>query len=261
MQIPEPREVRQYLREFAEYCWTVVCHYYLLLGGVVIGATVTLFPNFYQGVRVSGWLISVVFIFIATFLVWRSQQKQVARLHNEIIGLQNEVTALQERMRSKILVSCGKKADKGIVIADGQTWYRARLDLQGVMPIPDIEATVIGLLQDGKAVQLAEILTLTMYPGMIDSYAFDKNLKTLKEGTPEFVDVICVYPNGVAVFPVKFCPRAISLETMLPAGHKYTITVAISSPSNRTDICTFEFDWTGDAKTSELTLVSVNPPS
>src|SRR5205823_8703899 len=119
-----------------------------------------------------------------------------------------KITTLEDRMKSKIRVSCGKSVDKSVVSADGQTWYRARLDLQGVISVPDIEATITELLQDGKRVQLDEILVLTMYPGvLLPGYPIDKNLKTLSEGSPEFVDLICVQANGVAIFPLKFYPR------------------------------------------------------
>jgi hypothetical protein len=53
---------------------------------------------------------------------------------------------------------------------------------------------------------------------MTNPYPIDKNLKTLGEGSPEFVDVVRVQVNGTAIFPLKFYPRAITPEGMLPAA-------------------------------------------
>jgi len=131
---------------------------------------------------VSGWLISAFFIFLATFLVWKSQQKQSARLQRVIDGLQGEVGTLQEQMRSKILVSCGRAVPKSVLSADGQTWYRARLDLKGINPVPDIEATIIELHQDGKPIKLPEVLALTMYPGMTKKYPDDYEFENSQRG-------------------------------------------------------------------------------
>jgi hypothetical protein len=171
----------------------------------------------------------------------------------------DKAIALEERMKSRIRVSCGKSVDKSVVSAGGEMWYRARLDLEGCTPVPDIEASVTELLEDGEKVLLQEYLTLTMYPGMMPApYA---NTKTLNEGRPEFVDIIRV-ADGMAHFPLKFYPRAVDHHTLLKPKHTYRIIIAIcSSPSNRTDMCTFEFQWTGDPDTSDIRLVSVTPPA
>jgi hypothetical protein len=143
MRIPPPAEVRQHLREFGSYFWAVVCHYYLLLGGVVVGATVTLFPESYQGVRVSGWLISACLIFIATFLAWMSERQRANEQHQKVLEF-------EAKMKSRIQVSCGKSADKSVVPVEGEMWFRARLDLEGCTPIPDIEAAVKNYGKMGK---------------------------------------------------------------------------------------------------------------
>jgi hypothetical protein len=62
-------------------------------------------------------------------------------------------------------VSCGKSVEKSVVPVAGETWYRARLDLEGVAAIPDIEVTMIELRQDGQKVPLHEVLVLTDVSG------------------------------------------------------------------------------------------------
>jgi hypothetical protein len=166
----------------------------------------------------------------------------------------------EEQTTSRIRVSCGKTVDKSVVQADGETWYRARLDLNGSVAVHDIEATVIELWEDDKKVSLSECLTLTMYPGMINRPGGDTNLRTLREGKPEFIDVIRV-AGSLAHFPLKLYPRAVAHDKLLTSGHTYRIIVTICSPDNRTDVCTFEFEWTGDPGTSDIRLLSVMPPS
>jgi len=212
---------------------------FLLIGAVAsVGLRVPPLISF-----VAAFCLAVAF---ACFHCWRDEHEK-ARV-------------LERRMKSRIRVSCGESVPQSIVPADGEMWYRARLELDGIAAIPDIEAAITELWQDGEKVPLAEVLILTMYPGMINVYPVDTNLKTLREGKPEFVDVIRVHASGAAVFPLKFYPRAVAHDKLLQLGHTYTIIVAVCSPSNRTDICTFEFKWTGDTKTSDIRLISVRPP-
>jgi hypothetical protein len=197
------------------------------------------------------WWISFIAAFclavaVACFLVWREEHENVVVLTN--------------RMKSRIRISCGKSVPQSVVPAGGEVWYRARLDLDGVVPVPDIEAAITELWQDGERVALPETLILTMYPGMTSAYPVDTNLKTLREGKPEFVDVIRTHVAGGAFFPLKFYPRAVAHDELLHPGHTYTIIVAVCSTSNRTDICKFEFNWTGDPQTSDIRLISVKPP-
>jgi len=163
---------------------------------------------------------------------------------------------LPSTAKHKISVSCGKLVEKSVVTAGGETWYRARLDLQGSDPVRDIEAIVTDLWEDEIKVQLQENLTLTMHPGMIDRYPVDKNLQTLRAGTPEFVDVIRVGDN-IAHFPLKFYPRAVDHGKLLTPAHTYQMTVVIHSQSDTPLICTFEFEWTGDTQTSDIRLISI----
>jgi hypothetical protein len=158
---------------------------------------------------------------------------------------------------SKIRISCGKSVEQSIVSADGETWYRARLDLIGITPVTDIEAKVTELWEDDAKVPLQEVLTLTMYPGILKP---EGDFRTLNEGCPEFVDIVRV-GDGIAHFPLKFYPRAVDHKNLLKPNHTYRITVMIYSRSNRPDKCTFEFRWTGDPKTSDIGLISATSPS
>jgi uncharacterized membrane protein YhaH (DUF805 family) len=82
MQIPTIRQIQEGFCDFWRYTWAVLCHYILVVGGVLLGAILTLYPNIYQGARVSGWWISGILIFIATFLAWRQQYLDARHLHD-----------------------------------------------------------------------------------------------------------------------------------------------------------------------------------
>ena len=76
---------------------------------------------------------------------------------------ENRVERLESRMKSRIRVTCGKSVDKSVVSAGGKMWYRARLDLEGCVAVPNLRASIIELWEDGNKVPLSEYLTLTKY--------------------------------------------------------------------------------------------------
>jgi hypothetical protein len=103
-----------------------------------------------------------------------------------------------------------------------------------------------------------------MHPGVIGgSYSLDKNLITLRAGSPEFVDVVHLTKEGLAVFPLKFCPGSVDNYAIFKAEHEYQITMVLvnASPSHPSLKCTFEFNWTGDRDKSDIRLLSVTLPS
>jgi len=208
------------------------------------------------GVRASGfWLVVFLFV-IAGYLAWRDERQRANEEHQKVI-------ALEQRMQSRIRVSCGSSVHQSVVTElDGRTtWFRAKLELIGHIPVPDIEAHVIELLEDARKVGLQECLILTMYPGKTSPE--DKNLRTLYAGTPEFVDIIHVTHDGRAVFPIKFYNRSMPYETLLQPNRTYTILITLTtpSPSHPTITCTFEFDWTDEPNSSDIRLIGVTPPS
>jgi hypothetical protein len=217
---------------------------------VITGLIVLAFTNFPAEKTVSFILLIVFGVLFIIEICFISPFKHAKTLTEKL-------DALEEQMKSRIKVSCGKSVDQSVVPADGETWFRARLDLKGCTPVPDIEASVVELWEDEGKVALQECLILTMYPGVMKSHD-DK--RTLYEGKPEFVDVIRV-GDGIAHFPLKFYPRSVNHAALLKPKHTYRIIVVINSPSNRADKCTLEFKWTGDPATSDIRLISVKPPS
>jgi hypothetical protein len=215
---------------------------FILIGAVAsVGLRVPPLISF-----VAAFCFAVAF---ACFLCWRDE-------HEKALVLEN-------RMKSRIRISCGRNVEQSIVQRDGKFWFRAKLDLEGHAAIPGIEARVISLLEDGQKVSVSEYLILTMYPGMTAPYPIDLNLKTLAPRSSEFIDVIHVRNDGLAIFPLKFYPGSVDVSALLQPGHTYQVIVAIisaASPPHPTMTCVFEFEWTGDPNTSNIRLLSVTPP-
>jgi hypothetical protein len=177
-----------------------------------------------------------------------------------VFGAENDKRIeLEKRANPRIRVSCGRSVDKSVVKeVDGKrTWFRARLDLLGDIPIPDIDPNVTELREDGKKVQLQELLNLTMYPGL--KSPVDSNLRTLYPGRPEFVDVISSTSDGKAGFPLKWYHGSVPYDTLIKPNHAYEIVVVLTAPSHPTVTCCFEFRWTGDPDKSEIRLLDVKP--
>ena len=244
---PTAKEISEHIRLLPRFLVAVVGHYVLVGGGAIIGTVLLFSPELYQGVRASGLWLSFVLLVMAMFLAWRDEYIKIG--------------AFEERMKSTIQVSCGRAIHQSVVTElDGKTtWFRGKLDLIGQASVPDIEAHVIELLEDGKKVALQECLILTMYPGKASPQ--DKNLRTLYARTPEFVDIIQVTHDGKAVFPVKWYNRSVPYDTLLQPQHVYTIVVTLTSPSHLTIECAFEFDWTGDPNSSDIRLLDTTPGS
>jgi hypothetical protein len=102
MQIPTFKQIQEGFCDFGRYTWAVLCHYILVVGGVALGAILTVYPEIYRGVRVSGWWLSGIMIFVATFLAWR-QQHLDARHLSDIQSSKLEV-AYDENRDCKVLM-------------------------------------------------------------------------------------------------------------------------------------------------------------
>ena len=264
---------------FVKTIWDTIGH----IGNVqtlwdMISAAIQYWPSFLRAivwVATSWWLpliASTICLLLWWFLSGREKKRSFAAVtfDDAIIvpsGRDDGTAVLRHRgasaqapAGSRIRISCGKSVEKSVVSADGEIWYRARLDLERGESIPDLEAIVTELWKDELKVRLQENLVLTMNPGMLAPYPKDRNMRTLTDGCPEFIDVIRVGPDKIAHFPLKFYPRAVDHPNLLKPQHAYKVAVVIRSPAHQTLICTFEFQWTGDTDTSDIRLLSVRPP-
>src|SRR5437762_11224565 len=125
-----------------------------------------------------------------------------------------------------------------ILTARGVTFFRARLDLIGREPVRNIEAAITAIRKDGKKLPLDEAARLTLHPG----YGV---LDELREGTPEFVDVLKVEEDERLALALIGTYPAVDTYSCNEAGHTYELDVSITG-STRTRMCTFVFVWTGD---------------
>jgi hypothetical protein len=217
MQIPPVSEVRQHICKFGTYCWAVLCHYYLLLGGVVVGATVTLFPESYQGVRMSGWIMSGFLIFVATFLAWLSEHQRANQQHQKVLQL-------EERLRPRITVACGQNVGGCVVPDHNGIWYRVRLDSTGAN-VSEVEPSIVRLLQDGQQIDLREVLVVQMC--MSERLG---QTAIMREGRPEYIN-IAFGANDTQKPPVltlKHYPGSVGERAYLKPGYRYRLDVVLN---------------------------------
>jgi hypothetical protein len=67
--------------------------------------------------------------------------------------LKSKIANLEERLKSRITVRCGKDVE-GCVVKDHRgIWYRARLDMTGAN-VSGVEATITGIWENGAKVNL-----------------------------------------------------------------------------------------------------------
>src|SRR5262245_4091503 len=142
MGAPTLEQISEDLRFFLRFVGAVCRHYFLIAGGAIIGAILLCCPEWYQGVHVSGLWRRFALLVTAAFLAWRDEHRKSL--------------ALEQRMKSRIRVSCGRSVEKSIVTDHTGTWFRARLDLEGETSIPNIEGSVVDLLEDDRKVPLQE---------------------------------------------------------------------------------------------------------
>src|SRR5437773_2599743 len=116
-----------------------VCGWVSLSTGFIVAGLIWCFPKWahdHVSDRMNTFLVGLVPLLAGAgvFLVrWIYSSYAVFKVERD-----NRI-ALEERLKSKIIVSCGKSVDKSVVPADGEMWFRARLDLEGCTPVPDIE--------------------------------------------------------------------------------------------------------------------------
>src|SRR5206468_1976334 len=119
--------------ELGRYFKAVLVWWVKTVGGSIVAFFQIFYAlNYKQAPPVISWCLLGVCFTVAGFLAWRHEHKKAERL--------------ESRMKSGIRVSCGKSVDKSVdksvVSASGKMWYRARLDLEGCVAVPNLEASI-----------------------------------------------------------------------------------------------------------------------
>ena len=134
---------------------------------------------------------------------------------------------LEERMRSRIKVSCGKEIE-GCVVPDNANrgiWYRVRLDLTGAN-VSGLEASIVDLWEDGHKVNLYGEY---MIVGMCGSE--QKGQTTLiREGRPEFINLLFAADDAQKppVLSLKHYPGSIGDRVFLKLNHEYQMEMVLN---------------------------------
>jgi len=240
MRLPTLEQISENVRLFLRFLWAVCGHYFLVGGGAIIGTILLLFPELYQGVRVSGLWLFIALCLIAMFLAWRDEHRKA---ENE----QSRILALEERMKPKMQISGGRSVDKCFIWAGDIFYFRARLESLGAEHIHNVEAHVTEIRRDGEPVELKEVAQLMMHPGC-------RTLPVLKHKVTGFIDVIKTGLNTQPVLALAWNYASVDAD-LVASGHTYQIDIAVSAESVPTQMCTFVFAWSGDPFTSKFEML------
>ncbi len=223
----------EWIKELRGWFKAVLVWWFKSVGGSVVAVFQILYALKYKEAppMISWWLLGVCFI-AASFLAWRDKNKKAE--------------LLEELTKSKIAVTCGRKVEMSILTANKTTFFRARLDLIGIEPVRNVEAAIVSIKREGKKLPLNEAVRLMLHPGF-------GSLDELREGTPEFVDVLKVEPDGKLALALIGHYPAVDTYCCDESGRTYELDVSITG-STRTRMCTFVFVWTGNRDTAEFAL-------
>jgi hypothetical protein len=183
MQIPTFKQIQEGFCDFWRYIWAVLCHYFLVIGGVALGAILTLYPEIYRGVRMSGWWISGILIFLATFLAWR-QQYLDARHLRDIQSPKLEV-AYDENKDCKCIMEPPRSEVPFVFL-------RLLVTTESISQIRNCQGHLTRLERDNQKIW-SGLHLLTFAPEEDD----DATDKTIRHGYNYHLDVIAIGGNGV----------------------------------------------------------------
>jgi hypothetical protein len=119
--------MREWISDIIRFLKSVIVRWFSAFAGTFVMAVWAIYQ------QVTGkplpmaafWLLVGICVLFAGFLAWRDEYKKAKQL--------------EERMKSRIGVTCGRKVEMSLLTARGITFFRARLDLIGIEPIRNIE--------------------------------------------------------------------------------------------------------------------------
>jgi len=161
----------------------------------------------------------------------------------------------KDELTPKVSIIFGRDVPGCVVqsrFSDGTagTFYRLRLEADGAPVIFNVAGRLASLRRDGAELLQGDALRLTVTPAervqpeVVDLYA----------GIPEFLDVLVTTDKGSVFIPTRFVPNSLDVATMFKEPGFYALTVAVMSPLTPMIEAEIVFRWTGDYKTSELSL-------
>jgi hypothetical protein len=240
MRPPTAQELRENCRQFfSDYFPSFAGHYVYAGGGAIVGVALLLFPDAYQGVRVSGfWLVVLLFV-IAGYLAWLDERRRADGEHKKVL-------ALEERMKPRITVSCD---DEQCVLPPhalgGNALFRVATHLGGADLVTNVVAKIKAIRKDGHKLPLLEPVRLKFHSSNDGS----GELKTMRPETSEPLDMLAIV-NGELWLSLAWGYGAFDNRCCNDPNHTYEIDVAISSSIWPTDF-TYVCHWTGDFDTTK----------
>ena len=184
-------------------------------------------------------LIATVIVFVCLFLfhfVYLTPKRMIDAVEEKAgleadradrieKDLKSKITKLEDRLKSRITVRCGKDIE-GCVSRDHRgIWYRARLDMTGPN-VSGVEASIIGILENDVKVNL--------YGENLDVSICEKEGKgqtvLMREGRPEYINLIFAAYDATKppVLSLKHWPAPLGDRAYFKLNHEYQMSVVIT---------------------------------
>jgi hypothetical protein len=198
----------------------------------------------------AGWSWTILWpvaVFLAIFLfhaVYLTPKRMIATAENNAVfeservsaiekELKSKIANLEERLKSRITVRCGKDVE-GCVVKDHRgIWYRARLDMTGAN-VSGVEATITGIWENGAKVN--------PYGENLDVSMCEKEAKgqtvTMREGRPEYINLLFVADetDKPAVLSLKSYPAPLGKSAYFKPNHEYKMSMVITCDSTHPSV-------------------------
>jgi uncharacterized membrane protein len=190
----------------------------------------------------TGWSCTILWpvaVFLAIFLfhvVYLTPKRMIATAEEKAVleaeradtiekELKSKIAKLEERLKSRITVRCGKDIE-GCVVKDHRgIWYRARLDMTGAN-VSGVEATITGIWEDDVKVNL--------YGKNLDVSMCEKEEKgqtvTMREGRPEYINLLFAAYDAdkPPVLSLKHYPAPLGERAYFKLNHEYQMSLVVT---------------------------------
>lgn len=192
----------------------------------------TFAPEGYQ--RLICFIVAYASLAVCAYSMWTTEYKKVKRY--------------EERLRPKLRCEFDPN-DAGCVrhvTSMNLLYFRIKVSADNMAMINGCRATLTRILRDGAVAMDGENIPLP--------FAHELSAKQVKDGVPEFVDLIAVSAtNRVAIASKDFVvPSSIQPDTLFARLGKYTFRVVITCDNGPPITIEPILNWTGDSATSSV---------
>ena len=173
----------------------------------------------------------------------------------------DEVEKLNEYIRPKLDLACDKTVPGCVVdtkFGNSGTqvnYFRIKVTSESMKPLTKCTGFITSISKGGTVIMGHESVQLTFAP----AHDPDALSKTLYARVPTFLDILAITEPGMVVI----CTKGFTIPFSIGGGvfnthGVYIIRVTISGRRMSSVTASLKFDWTGDWKHSDLSLIGVS---